>query len=463
MKFSRSFKDNKWLPYAIAGCSVVLFYLLASHINYFFFGVGRFLGFISPVIIGLIIAYIMDPLVKLFEMRMMRKAGIEPEFLTEMYRQSAYPETADSNALDQSKARKVRFYRVISVWITVVVVVLVIVILLIALIPQLVKSAGIFISNFDSYADSLQLVLNSFSSQISAFSFDISSFAKILDNSIDKLADYVEENMGNIVNKSVNVGMTIFNLVISFILAIYMLCDKRRLQAGWRRFMQALLPERTYQDGAAFWIRCNNILIRYIAGDLLDGLIVGMINFVFMSFMKMDYASLISVIVGLTNLAPTFGPLAGAIIGGFVLVFVNPWWALWFLIFTIILQTVDGYIIKPKLFGNSLGISSLWILISIIVLGRMFGVAGILLAIPAAAIFDIFYKEAVLRRLEAFKAEKNRMKEEERAKKAAEEAAIKAAKEAIKAVVQKDGSHTEADDALKERLASDADTIKNDI
>ncbi len=463
MKINRNFKDNKWLPYAIAGCTVVLFYLLVSHINYFFFGVGRFIGFISPVIIGLIIAYVMDPLVKIFENSMMRKTGIEPEFLVKMYRQSAYPETADENAIDQSKARKVRLYRVISVWITVMVVVLVIVILLIALIPQLAKSIGIFISNFDVYADSLQSVLDSFSRNAAKSSIDITSFTNILENSIDKLADYVEHNMGNILNKSVDVGKTIVNIVISFILAIYMLCDKRRLQAGWRRLMQALLSEKTFREGTALWTRCNDILIRYIAGDILDGLIVGLINFLFMSVMGMDYAVLVSVIVSITNLAPTFGPVIGAVVGGLVLVFVNPWWALWFLIFTIIIQTVDGYILKPKLFGSSLGISSLWILISIIVLGRMFGVVGILLAIPAAAIFDIFYKEAVLRRLEAFKTEKNRLKEEEQAKKTAEEAAFKAAKEAIKAVAQKDGSQTEADNALMERLASDADTIKNDI
>jgi predicted PurR-regulated permease PerM len=172
-----------------------------------------------------------------------------------------------------------------------------------------------------------------------------------------------------------------------------------------------------------------------------------------MSIAGMDYAALVSVIVGLTNLAPTFGPLVGAIIGAFMLVFVNPWWALWFLIFTAILQTIDGYIIKPKLFGNTLGVSSLWILISIIVLGRMFGVAGILLAIPFAAIFDILYKEIVLSRLEKWKAARAQAQEEEKAKKAAEDAAVKAAQEAIMAVVKKDSSQVE-DEEVREKLSN---------
>ena len=454
MRFSRNFKDRKWVPYAVAGCVVVLFYLLASHFNYFFVGLGYFIGFISPVLIGLIMAYILDPLVKIPEGWMLSKAGIDQAFISEMYRGLTGERPAgDEEEPDPVKARTVRLCRVLAVWITVIVVILLIVVILISLIPQLVKSLGAFFNNFDTYADSLQNVLNSISADASKSFIDISSFTKILDNSIDKIADYVEENMGNILNKSVNVGKTIVNTVISFILAIYMLCDKRRLQAGWKRFMRALLTEKSYRDGTTFWTRCNQILIRYIAGDMLDGLIVGIINFVFMSIAGMDYAALVSVIVGLTNLAPTFGPLVGAIIGAFMLVFVNPWWALWFLIFTAILQTIDGYIIKPKLFGNTLGVSSLWILISIIVLGRMFGVAGILLAIPFAAIFDILYKEIVLSRLEKWKAARAQAQEEEKAKKAAEDAAVKAAQEAIMAVVKKDSSQVE-DEEVREKLSN---------
>ena len=111
-----------------------------------------------------------------------------------------------------------------------------------------------------------------------------------------------------------------------------------------------------------------------------------------MVIFRMDYAVMISVVVGITNTAPTFGPIVGAVIGALILVLVNPLWAAWFLIFTIILQTVDGYIIKPKLFGDTLGISSLLILIAIVVGGRMFGVVGIILGIPVAAIFDYIFK-----------------------------------------------------------------------
>ena len=134
--------------------------------------------------------------------------------------------------------------------------------------------------------------------------------------------------------------------------------------------------------------------------DLLDGLLVGTINSVFMSLCGMQYVGLVSVVVGITNLVPTFGPLVGAIIGGFILLMVKPFYALIFIIFTICLQFVDGYIIKPKLFGNTLGVPGLWILIVIVAGSRIYGVIGILLAIPFAAITDYIYREVILKSLE---------------------------------------------------------------
>lgn len=425
MKINRYFKDNKWIPYAVAGCVIVLFYLLVSHIHYLFIGIGSFIGFISPVIIGLIMAYILDPLVKVFEYNVFSNMG-----------------------------NRARVRRLLSVWVTIILVLLTLVIFMFALVPQLVKSLGTFFSNFDTYASSLQVFLNTISLDAAENSVDISHFTKILDTAIENLSEYIQKNLGHIVNTSINAGMSVINTVISFILAIYILCDKERLLAAWKRLLQGALSDRTYSEVATFWNRCNQILIRYIAGDVLDGVIVGIVNFIFMSIVGMDYAALISVIVGITNLAPTFGPLAGAVLGGFFLIFVNPWDALWFIIFTVVLQTLDGYIIKPKLFGNTLGVSSLWILISIIVLGRMFGIPGILLAIPFSAISDIIYKEIVLYKLEKRKEAKNAAIAEAEARRAADYAAMKAAKEAIKAVSGRDRL-TAGTEEEKEKLKND--------
>jgi len=167
-----------------------------------------------------------------------------------------------------------------------------------------------------------------------------------------------------------------------------------------------------------FLSRCNDILVRYIVFSLIDAVIVGGATAVFMALTKMQYVGLIAVVCGVTNLIPSFGPIIGAVIGGFILLLVNPWHALMFLGFTAVLQTLDGYVIKPKLFGGSLGVSGLLILVAIIVFGNIFGIVGILLAIPLAAIIDFAYEDSILPYLEARRAKLD--KEEAEAAKAVE-------------------------------------------
>ena len=176
--------------------------------------------------------------------------------------------------------------------------------------------------------------------------------------------------------------------------------DKKRTITGFSRIMRLIMKEKTFNNAADLVERCNAILIRYISYDIIDGLIVGVVNFLYMVIAGLPYSVLISVIVAITNLAPTFGPIVGALIGAFILVLVNPWYAFWFIVFTIVLQTIDGYVLKPRLFGESLGVSPLMVLIAIILGGRLFQVVGILLAIPVAAILDFVFKDYVIKKLE---------------------------------------------------------------
>ena len=159
--------------------------------------------------------------------------------------------------------------------------------------------------------------------------------------------------------------------------------------------------------------RCNFILNRYLVFTLLDALIVGAINAIIMLALRMPYVGMISAIAGITNLIPTFGPVIGAVIGGFILLLVNPVYAVMFIAITLVLQICDGYIIKPKLFGNSLGVSGLLILIAIVTMGNAFGIGGILLAIPVAAICDFSYRESFLPYLQKRKAKKQAAADEE--------------------------------------------------
>lgn len=170
---------------------------------------------------------------------------------------------------------------------------------------------------------------------------------------------------------------------------------------GLRRFLKAALDESRYENTRTFLLRCNLILNRYIVFNILDALLVGVVNAIFMFIMGFPYAGLLSVVVGVTNLVPTFGPFVGGAIGAFILLLIKPWYAAAFMLFTLVLQLIDGYIIKPKLFGESLGVPALWILVGIVVGGKMFGIIGILLSIPIVAILDFSYKDYFLPWLES--------------------------------------------------------------
>ncbi|WP_026504608.1 AI-2E family transporter [Butyrivibrio sp. NC3005] len=366
MFFDKKWKNQNWFQYAVALCIAILFYTIINNIDGIQDCFSVLYGFISPVVLGVIIAYLLNPVM------------------------SFYERTIFSRLKQQS------FRRSFSLILTVITFLLFFSVLLIALIPQIVSSLTTLFANVDEYSNTLQMLLEKLKETAAKFKLDISSFTAFSDNFLSTFKSSIPNGFNSIVNTSVNIGSGILNAVISFILAIYFLADKEHLIGGWSNLLGLLVSDKHKRDWVDFWTRCNTILLRYIGGDLLDALIVGVVNWIFMLAFGMPYAVLISLIVGVTNLAPTFGPIVGAVIGGFILVLVNPWSALWFLIFTIVLQTCDGYIIKPKLFGNTLGIASVWILVSIIVFGRVFGIVGVLLAIPFAAIIDFIYREFFL-------------------------------------------------------------------
>jgi predicted PurR-regulated permease PerM len=289
----------------------------------------------------------------------------------------------------------------LSVAATIIVILVAVTLLFVALIPQLAESVVTLGNNMGGYIDGMQEVLRGFEkSPAGFFGLDIGAIADLGDKFLTMLTDYISNNMSNVVNTSANIGKSVMDVVIAFILAIYLLLDKARIINGFKRLFALIMKEETFHNAGSLMDRCNTILIRYISFDIVDGIIVGVINFIFMLIAGLPYSVLISFIVGITNLAPTFGPIVGCVIGGFILILVKPWYALAFVIYTIVLQTIDGYVVKPRLFGGSLGVSPLMILISIILGGRLFGVAGIILAIPFAAIFDFIWKDYILKKLE---------------------------------------------------------------
>ncbi len=138
------------------------------------------------------------------------------------------------------------------------------------------------------------------------------------------------------------------------------------------------------------------IFAKYFKYSFIDSLIIGICNMIFMLIMGMPHSILISVIIAITNIIPNVGPVIGAVFGGVILMFYDTKMALWFLIFTIVIQIADGLVIKPKLFGDSFGISGIVMLVAMLIGGGVFGVVGMVLVVPVIAIVKYLYKNVYL-------------------------------------------------------------------
>ena len=384
MKKFSDYLEKPWAANAFAICCGVVLYLFLSHFYVVLKGLSAFTGFVFPVMLGLVIAYVLNPMARIIHKYVLRRS----HFSTRSWCG--------------------------AVAITIIIVLVLVSIFVIALIPQMVSSIRRWFGNLSYYARTLETLIGNLSNSsfFEELNIDLTAITSFWQEFVARLTSFLRANSSTVLNTITSVSNGVITGVISFIMAVYFLTSKGRLKAGLRRFFLLIMTEEHFHEFTHFARKCNVIIERYIWFDLIDGLLVGLVNAAFMVIMKMPLVILVSVVAGVTNLAPTFGPIVGCIIGSIVLVLAKPISALWFIIFTIVLQLFDGYILKPRLFGGTFGVPAIWILIMIIVCGRMFGVIGILLGIPFAAISDYIYHDYILTGLEEHK---RRKQEEEMA------------------------------------------------
>ncbi|MDD3185523.1 MAG: AI-2E family transporter [Anaerostipes sp.] len=222
---------------------------------------------------------------------------------------------------------------------------------------------------------------------------------KTLPSLIQRSNNLIANILPMIYEASISFIQWIFNVFIAFVISIYLTADKKILKVGAKRFIHACFNKehsvsiiRTLRD-------CHVLVSSYIVGKSLDSLIIGFLCFGLMSVLQLPYTILISVIVGLTNMIPYFGPFIGAIPGAFILVINSPTKAFIFIIMIIVLQQFDGLILGPKILGSSTGVRPIFILFSITVGGAYFGPLGMFLGVPTFAVIQYLVKRWVNNRL----------------------------------------------------------------
>ena len=269
------------------------------------------------------------------------------------------------------------------------------------IIPQLQASILLFSENLAGYATSITQLAYDISALFglnaaeteAAINQIILDLPEIAKNAATGISPYV-------VDFTMHILLMVFYALVGVILSVYFLLDKDRI----RRQLSRLILAYCRPDYAAklFHIGrlANTIYSQFIGGRLIDMVLVGIICYISMRIFQMPYALLISVIIAVTNIIPVFGPFVGAVLPLFILFMVDPMQAFWFLIFIIILQQFDGNVLYPLVASNTISLPAQWVLLAVMVGGGLFGVVGMLLAVPTTSLIYQLLREGVRERLD---------------------------------------------------------------
>ncbi len=348
--------------------------------------VRKFNSILSPVYYGLIIAYLLTPIVDFFEKKL---------FIPLFAKLKWFEEEKDKN-------RRIHI-RVFSVTLTFVITLFLLYIFFASVIPELIKSIQSIVKQYPYYTRNMMNTINKGlenNPELRELLQDIVySYSNETDNWLnDNFLPMIQKMLPNVGDMLLGFSSSIlkflkflWNIIIGLIISIYVLNSKEKFAMSCVRNAYAIFETKTANRLVESVRFTHRTFIGFLSGKVLDSLIIGIITFVVLSIMKMPYTVLISIIVGITNIIPFFGPWFGAIPSLFILVMINPKYALYFLIFIVILQQFDGNFLGPKILSQTTGITTFWIICSITVFSGFFGVPGMLIAVPVTAVlFALF-------------------------------------------------------------------------
>ncbi len=338
------------------------------YLNNILTGINMLLGVITPFLIGIGLAFLQLPIVR----------NVELVLKKTLFRRCKRP----------------KLMRAISTTIALLAILALLTAFLGILLPQIVSSVRSLISIIGAFVNENAESMNQLLGQIKFLSFEGAQVALDWQKIFEELTKNIMPLLDSIMVVSSAIYQPVFQLFIGLITAFYLLMDKEHLCAQFKKITYAFVPKET-SESLIYWTRrASRIFSGFLSGKIIDSIIIGCLCYVGMLIFRIEYPLLISVIVGITNILPFFGPFIGAIPSVLILLIVNPYSALWFGIFIVVLQQIDGNIIGPLILGDSVGIEPLWIMISIVIGGGLFGFTGMLLSVPA---FALLY--AILRAL----------------------------------------------------------------
>lgn len=397
----------------------VIFNTCVNKFGDFMESLSWFGGVAAPVICGLVIAYVINPLMMFFENKVFRKLKETPPSKENIVIRKLHDSAVGNNVIVkelekhstpmEKKIRKRKtMARVFSIILSYLVVIGVIVGIIFAVVPALTKSVSDLVDQMPTYIKQVenwaQRVFEDNPQIAEVILGEVSTFQEVLNKIAEQLKTLTQ--VGNLVNASKDVMAfvgkfltSVKNFVIGLIIAIYLLYSKEKLLAQVKKIIYAMFKVERCESFFKVCSKSNDIFKMYIISNLLDSMIIFVFMMIGMFAMNMPYQMLIAVVCAVTNLIPFFGPFIGAIPCGFLILLVDPIKVLWFAIFVLVVQQVDGNVMKPFLFGETMGLPAIWVLVSIIVGGGMFGLPGMLLGAPVFAVFYMLFADFIKNKL----------------------------------------------------------------
>lgn len=366
------------------GRGMTAFLVVAASITFYFAllrfpdlsdGIAKLMQVSQPIIYGLVVAYLLTPLVKKIDKYLIPRL--------------------EKKIDDEKKVRSLS--RSSGILVSFIALGVLVSALINMLIPELYKSIRDLVIDFPWQVQRLMRIINELeveNENVHAFIMTaIEEGTDIFENWVrNDLLDQMNEIMSGLTVGVISVVGTLLDIIVGLIISVYVLYNKDTFSRQAKKVVYAILPAHRANLVLHITQKSNSIFGGFIIGKIIDSAIIGVLCFVGTTILKIPYALLVSVIVGVTNVIPYFGPFIGAIPSSILIILVDPMKGLYFIIFILALQQLDGNYIGPKILGGSTGLSSFWVIFAIMIGGGLFGFAGMLLGVPTFALILYLFK-----------------------------------------------------------------------
>ena len=270
------------------------------------------------------------------------------------------------------------------------------------IIPAITDTVVSFVDRIPQYVSTIEKWYTQLTKLLERFNFELPKID--LDaNRIGKMFTDIVSNYGNsFLNKTVSfttsIASFVINIILGIVFSIYLLSGKEQLGKQAKKVVRALFNDRVASRIVNITDLTNRVFTKFVTGQLTEAVIIGILCFIGMLIFGMPYAGIISVLVGFTALIPIFGAFFGTAVGAFLILLESPVKALWFVLFIIVLQQIEGNLIYPKVVGKSVGLPGMWVLVAVTVGGSVFGILGMLFSVPVCSVLYVLFKQYVQKR-----------------------------------------------------------------